>query len=123
MTATADWTAPNGRAAFLEPDGIAWIPREVYRVALEDGRQWVIATDQRDQRRAMLTCGYDPDMMRADPLGMTWAVCWSALIRTGALEGMGWAQFQNAIVGVKAGAADDDDEPGALDPTNPDGDA
>jgi hypothetical protein len=119
MTDTA-WTAPtNGRADLAAGADLSWLPRMVWRVALDDGRQWVVSTDQRDQRRAMVTCGIQD--AEADKIGFAFAVCWAALTRTHQLE-LGWAAFQDQVAGVAPVADDDDDdaaaeELGRVDPT------
>jgi hypothetical protein len=53
--------------------------------------------DQRDMRRAQLAIGVDPDR---DPLGFSRACAWAFLTRTGALEGMGWKDFDRDVAFV-----------------------
>jgi hypothetical protein len=79
---TETLTAADLNAALgADPSGLPFLNS---RVVFDDGRQFHTQADQRDMRRAMLTCGIpDPE---ADPLGFARAVAWSYLNRNGEIS-------------------------------------
>jgi len=91
------------------------IPASRFHARLEDGREWTVETDQRDQRRVMLTLGIDQDV---DGLGFLRAITWAALVRTGQVNGMRWPDFDDACTWCVPDHADDD---ATVDPTAPAG--
>jgi hypothetical protein len=70
------------------------------KVALEDGRRFLVHGDQRDQRQAMAAMGGSAAAQR-DELGFSQAVAWAYLTRVGRLEGMDWPAFSAAVAFVQ----------------------
>jgi hypothetical protein len=69
-------------------------------VIFDDGRRLECHADQRDQRRALVALGTsDPSL---DQIGFARAVAWAYLSRTGAIDGTGWAEFDDTVPFVTA---------------------
>jgi hypothetical protein len=67
-------------------------------VAFEDGRRVESHADQRDMRRGLIAIKpLDPE---ADPIGFNRATAWAYLNRTGAIDGLGWADFDKQVTFV-----------------------
>jgi hypothetical protein len=96
------------------------IPLSTFHVLLEDGREFKVDTDQRDQRRGFLLAKVDPE---EDAIGGLRAIAWAALHRTRQLEGMAWPEFDRLATWVLPEQPDADSPEGGafVDPTEEDG--
>jgi hypothetical protein len=83
------------------------------KVALDDGRRFVVHGDQRDQRRAIEVLGGTAAATR-DEMGLATATCWAYLSRTGRVD-MDWPTFAAACAFVAMRAV------AVVDPTGKDG--
>ena len=105
-------TAEELNAAMAAATDGAGLPYLDMRVVFDDGREYLTHADQRDMRRAQLTCGI-PDV-EGDPLGFNRATAWAYLARTGQLDGLGWSAFDAEVAFVIPA-----EEPTTADPTGP----
>jgi len=105
---------------YLSDDAlVAAVPAKPDEIDPDDERSFVVLkvfVDQRDMRRATLSCGIDPE---ADGFGLARAQAWSALVRKRRLNGMKWREFDDECPWV-APESDEAEVP-AVDPTPPDG--
>jgi len=98
---------------------MSWeIPLHTFHVVLEDGREFDVDTDQRDQRRGFVTSGVDTDK---DTVGGLMAIAWAALTRTRQLEGVSWPEFARMVTWVVPNTPNGDEAPAVVDPTEEDG--
>lgn len=94
------------------------IPLHTFHVVLEDGREFDVDTDQRDQRQGFVTAGLDPDK---DTIGGLQSIAWAALRRTRQLEGVSWPEFARICTWVVPVTTNGDEAPASVDPTQEDG--
>lgn len=97
----------------------AALPYIVADAVMDDGTEWPIRADQRDQHRALQPPALggagisSPDL---DPLGFLRAVGWAYLTRTGVLDGMTFAAFDASCAFVQPREVGEDVDPTSAGP-------
>lgn len=90
------------------------IPLHTFVVIFEDGREFKVDTDQRDQRRGFMLAQVDP---AEDQVGGLRAIAWAALTRTRQVEGLSWPEFDRTCTWVMPDVDADGDGGPFVDPT------
>jgi hypothetical protein len=85
------------------------IPLSTFHVIFEDGQEFKVDTDQRDQRRGFLMAQINPT---EDSVGGLRAIAWAALTRQRLLEGVSWPEFDRTCTWVLPDSVE-----AAVDPT------